>query len=73
MDIEGAEPYALKGGEKVIRKHKPKLAIASYHSLEDFVNIPLWIDGLGLGYKIYLDHFTIHWEETTVFAAADSK
>lgn len=71
MDIEGAEPYALKGAENVIRKHKPKLAIASYHSMDDFVNIPLWIDSLGLGYKIYLDHSTIHWEETVVFATVD--
>lgn len=71
MDIEGSELYALKGGEKVIRKNKPKLAIASYHSLDDFVNIPLWINGLNLGYKIYLDHSTIHWEETIVFAAAE--
>lgn len=68
MDIEGAELYALKGGENVIRKHKPKLAISSYHSLDDFVNIPIWINNLGLGYKIYLDHTTIHWGETTVFA-----
>ncbi len=71
MDIEGAEPYALRGGENTIRKHKPKLAIASYHSLDDFVNIPLWIDNLGLGYKLYLSHSTIHWEETVVFAKVD--
>lgn len=70
MDIEGAELFALKGGERVIRKHRPKLAISSYHSLDDFVNIPLWIDGLDLGYKIYLDHTTIHWEETNVFAVS---
>lgn len=70
MDIEGSELFALKGGERIIRKHRPKLAISSYHSLEDFVNIPLWIDSLGLGYKIYLDHTTIHWEETSVFAIA---
>ena len=71
MDIEGAEMYALRGGEKIIRRHKPKLAIASYHSLDDFVNIPLWIDSLNLGYKVYLDHSTIHWEETIVFARVD--
>lgn len=73
MDIEGAEPYALRGGERVIRSHKPKLAIASYHSLDDFVNIPLWIHSLELGYKIYLDHSTIHWDETIVFAAVEDK
>jgi hypothetical protein len=71
MDIEGAELYALKGGENSIRRYKPKLAIASYHSLDDFVNIPLWIDNLNLGYKIYLNHLTIHWEETIIFAKVD--
>lgn len=71
MDVEGAEQKVLKGAEQVIKRHKPKLAIASYHSLDDFVNIPLWIHGLDLGYKIYLDHSTIHWEETVVFARAD--
>jgi len=68
MDIEGAEPFALKGAFQTIQKHKPKLAIATYHSLDDFVNIPIWIDDLNLGYKIYLDHFTIHWEETVIYA-----
>jgi FkbM family methyltransferase len=70
MDIEGAELLALKGAINTIRKFKPKLAIAVYHSLDDIVSIPKWIDDLGLGYKLYLDHFTIHEEETVLFAKA---
>lgn len=68
MDIEGAEPYALEGAINTIKKHKPKLAIAIYHSMSDFVNIPLWIDDLNLGYKFYIKHPTINWEETILFA-----
>lgn len=68
MDIEGAEPFALEGAKETIIKFRPKLAIASYHSMDDFVNIPLWIEALNLGYKIYLGHPTIHWEETIIFA-----
>lgn len=68
MDIEGAEPYALKGAIETIKKYKPKLAIAIYHSWEDFTNIPIWILNLNLGYEIYIDHFTIHAEETVVYA-----
>ncbi len=68
MDIEGAEQQALRGAEECIRRFKPKLAITVYHSLEDFWEIPRWIDGLGLGYKFYLRHFTIHSEETVLFA-----
>ncbi len=68
MDIEGAEPYALEGAIETIKKFKPKLAIAIYHSWEDFVNIPIWILDLNLGYEIYMDHYTIHAEETVVYA-----
>jgi FkbM family methyltransferase len=70
MDIEGAEQQALRGAEECIRRFKPKLAITVYHSLEDLWEIPRWIDGLGLGYKFYLRHFTIHAEETVLFAIA---
>jgi FkbM family methyltransferase len=68
MDIEGAEMEALKGSELTIRRDRPKLAISVYHKLEDIWEIPRWIDGLGLGYRFYLRHFTIHAEETVLFA-----
>lgn len=68
MDIEGAELTALKGALETIKRFKPKLAIAIYHSMDDFVMIPGWILDLDLGYKIYLDHYTIHSEETIIYA-----
>lgn len=68
LDIEGAEPKALQGALETIRKFKPKLAIAIYHSMDDLCNIPNWILDLNLGYELYLDHFTIHGEETIIFA-----
>jgi FkbM family methyltransferase len=71
MDIEGAEPEALIGAERTIRKHRPQLAISIYHDLRHFASIPRWIAGLDLGYRLYLDHFTIHAEETVLFARSD--
>jgi hypothetical protein len=68
MDIEGSELGALNGAEAAIRRWRPKLAISLYHRPEDFFSIPLWIDGLALGYKLYLDHYTIHSEETVLYA-----
>jgi FkbM family methyltransferase len=68
MDIEGAEIDALIGAERTIRTNRPQLAISVYHSVQDFVRIPKWIDSLDLGYKLYLDHFTIHEEESVLFA-----
>src|SRR5579864_7588960 len=73
MDIEGAEMDALMGAERTIRAHRPRLAISIYHSLQDFVRIPRWIASLDVGYRIFLDHFTIHEEETVLFARSDSQ
>ena len=67
MDIEGSEPRALKGAEKTIRKFQPVLAVAIYHSMDDFGDIPAWIASLGLPYEYYLGHYTIHAEETILF------
>ena len=71
MDVEGAELSALKGALATIRKYRPNLAIAVYHKLNDLVQIPLFLSSLNLGYKFYLDHFTIHSEETVLFCTAD--
>ena len=73
MDIEGAEPLALKGAIETIKRFRPKLAIANYHGMSDFVNIPNWILDLELDYEIFLGHYTIHSEETVCFAKPRTK
>jgi len=69
MDIEGSELSALQGAETSIRRWQPKLAISLYHRPEDFFSIPLWIDSLGVGYRFFLDHYSIHNEETVLYAS----
>jgi FkbM family methyltransferase len=73
MDIEGAEPVALEGAIETIRRFRPKLAIAIYHSMSDFATIPNWILDLNLDYEIFIGHYTIHAEETICFAQIKSK
>ncbi len=70
MDIEGSEPKALEGARETLRRWRPKLAISLYHRPPDLTQIPLWVDNLGLGYRLYLDHHTIHQEETVLYAVA---
>ena len=67
MDIEGAEMEALAGAVRTISRHRPKLAISAYHRPDDIWRLSGYIDGLGLGYRFRLDHFTIHEEETVLF------
>ena len=69
MDVEGSELQALVGAAASLRKWRPKLAISLYHRPEDFFSIPLWIDSLDCGYRFYLDHYSIHSEETVLYAA----
>jgi FkbM family methyltransferase len=71
LDVEGAELSTLQGAEKSMRRFKPRLAIALYHRFEDFFTIPSFIDSLDLNYRFYLRHFTIHAEETMLFARAE--
>jgi FkbM family methyltransferase len=40
MDIEGAEPNALRGGKQTIEKWKPRMAISVYHKPGDPVEVP---------------------------------
>lgn len=72
MDIEGSELAALQGAEKSLRRWRPRLAISLYHRVEDFFAVPLWLDSLDCNYSFYLDHYSIHHEETVLYAAADA-
>lgn len=67
MDIEGSELAALKGARHIIQTYRPKLAISLYHRNEDFVDIPAFIAKEFPFYDFYLDHYTIHAEETVLF------
>ena len=71
MDIEGSELQALVGAELTLRTHRPKLAIAVYHKADDLITIPDYLDGLQLGYRFYLDHFSTNAEETILFACTN--
>jgi FkbM family methyltransferase len=70
MDIEGSEFYALRGAENTLRKFRPHVAACVYHKLIDFFEIPQLLHGLDLGYKFYLQHSTVHGDETVLFAQA---
>ena len=68
MDIEGAEIPALKGGENIIKRDKPKLAICIYHMVEDLWEIPLYIHSLVPEYKLYVRHHTTKFWDSVVYA-----
>lgn len=66
MDIEGAEMAALKGCEIHIRKYNPVLAISIYHSVYDFIKIPLMLKEFG--YRIIIRHHDYNAHEIVCYA-----
>lgn len=68
MDIEGSELTALRGMEKTIKMHKPKLAICIYHNFEDLWELPLYIKCLVPEYKLYIRNYTSYLDEIVLYA-----
>jgi|GEM_PF-1359298 len=63
MDIEAAEPDALEGAARILRAHKPKLAISTYHRPDQFWSIPLQIKEINPEYRLYFGHHSpVRWE-----------
>lgn len=68
MDIEGAEPQALRGARNIIQTQKPRLAICIYHDFKHLWEIPLYLKELVPEYNIYLRHHTNLEYETVCYA-----
>ena len=68
MDIEGAEPAAIEGARSTLQSIRPKLGISIYHSFEDLFGIIGQIHDIQPAYEFYIDHHTVHVEETILYA-----
>lgn len=68
LDIEGAEPAALVGMERTLRRCRPALAICVYHEVDHLWRLPLWLNRLGLGYRLYLRKHSESYSETVCYA-----
>lgn len=64
LDIEGSEPFALSGGQQLLRGEMPILAICLYHRSEHLWQIPNLIHSLAPGYAFYLRRYAEDcWEQ----------
>lgn len=70
MDVEGSEIAALNGADATIARWRPKLAICVYHRYDDLWKITNLIRERYPFYDLYLDHYTVHAEETVLYAIA---
>lgn len=68
LDVEGAEESALRGAEKVIRDHRPGLALSVYHRPADLWRLPARIHRWGLGYRLFLRSYGFNGFDTVCYA-----
>lgn len=54
LDVEGAEERAIRGGETVIRRDQPSMAVSLYHRTEDLWQLPRMIRALLPRHRLYL-------------------
>ena len=57
FDVEGKELDAIIGGEKTIKKDKPKMLISAYHKSDDYFALPLKVLEFNPSYQIYMRHY----------------
>ena len=69
MDIEGAEPGAIKGATKTLTAQAPKLAICLYHTPTDLFEIPLLIKKICPRYNNFVvkQHDRYNFTETILY------
>lgn len=54
MDVEGAEAETLLGMAETLNRCHPKLLISAYHKPDDLISLPLLLDSICPGYKMYM-------------------
>ena len=59
LDIEGAELEMLHGAFKTIARCKPKMAVSTYHRLEDLWTLATYIKSLRDDYEFEFRHYRI--------------
>jgi FkbM family methyltransferase len=67
LDIEGAEPEALRGARRVIREQRPKFQISIYHENDHLFRLPLEFLQEHRDYALFLGHHNTYSTETDAY------
>ena len=67
-DIESYEYRMLKGAEKTIKQHRPRLGVCIYHNATDFYSLPLLVKELCPEYKLMVRHHAVELVDTVLYA-----
>lgn len=72
FDVEGYEAKTLQGSKNLLKRCRPRLAVASYHYATDLLDITKTIDELAPDYTFYLRHHIGYFYDTILYATPRS-
>jgi FkbM family methyltransferase len=67
MDLEGAEPRAIRGMMNTVAKHRPQLAICVYHGKDQCFDIPCGLMNDLHNYNFYFDTYFVDTGESVLY------
>jgi FkbM family methyltransferase len=73
MDIEGAEPDALRGASRTMGRYAPVMAVCAYHKCEHLWEIPQLLKASNPGYRIFLRRYAEDCWETVYYAVPPAR
>jgi FkbM family methyltransferase len=68
LDIEGAEPAALRGAQETIVRHGPDVAVCLYHAAQHLWELPLLLHQLRPDYSLALRYHQFNGLEVVAYA-----
>jgi len=68
LDVEGSEPEALRGANRVIERYRPRLALSIYHHPDHFLAIPALVKEMRSDYVFDIRHHGNHLFDTVLYA-----
>lgn len=73
LDVEGSEQSTLRGSKFILDSYQPKLMISLYHSIDDYIDIPLFFINHYPEYSLYIGHHSPWWNETILYGKPKQK
>ena len=68
LDVEGAEPDALRGAARIIQGERPVLAVCVYHAQRHLWSLPLQVEATADDYRLHLRRYEADFFQDVLYA-----
>jgi len=73
FDVEGAEPDAVQGCQRILEESRPALAVSAYHLQDHLWRLPALVDSLAPRYRFLLRRYSPGFVDLVCYAIPDER